>query len=166
MRKEAQQLAKQKVIVQNKHNCQPKFESNKFQFDSDYIGFLGQIVYRKYLRTTNQEYTERVIINGKGDNGYDFKVNGELIDVKSSQMRYQFKDTKWDKKWFFLLNRWQVEDSHADYFVSVQISMHQKFGYMMGHITPNEVIANGLMKSSQYSHNYNVLFSWLTERIE
>ena len=165
MKEEAKELASKMIKMAFIHNCKHVF-TVKSQSESIYNGFLGQIVYRKYLLKTFYQFTERLVIDGRGDGGIDFIVKGNKVDVKTSKMQRLYEDTAWNNGYFFLLNRYQVNKLKSDLFACVQLSKNYKIGYVMGHITPKEAIEFGIKHNSEYSQNFNVLFSDLYMNIE
>jgi len=167
MRDEAKQLTDRKVPIT--YGCSPTGFEMPSRYVAEYTGFLGQIIYRNCLKLHHKQFIEINEINGKGDYGKDFilidSTKAIVVDVKSSQMSQKYKNTKWDKLWFFLINIRQAVSPRTDYFASVQISLNQRIGYVMGHIKPSEVQKYGILKQNTFSFNYNVMFKCLYDII-
>jgi len=83
------------------------------------IGTIGQLVFKKYLETNKIEF-EFQLQYGKYDD-YDFKINNQIIEVKSSG--YKNPD-EW-MKLNGIYNASQLEQAIAkEYFCSVQIFLN------------------------------------------
>ena len=58
---------------------------NKFECKNNYIGFLGELFFDKYLRDTGIEgYWLNFVEDGKGWNDPDFIINDKTVDVKTT----------------------------------------------------------------------------------
>jgi len=87
---------------------QIKFDSqkthNKFKCKTNYIGYLGELVFNEYLKTTPYKF-EWICYTKKGWDSPDFIINGKSVDLKTT-----FSDSMW------------IQDEKFDTYVYAQIS--------------------------------------------
>ncbi len=79
--------------VQKAKNEQKKFDSqktyDKFKCKTNYIGYLGELVFNEYLKTTPHKF-EWVCYTKKSWKNPDFIINGKSVDLKTT-----FSDSMW-----------------------------------------------------------------------
>jgi len=69
---------------------------DKFKCKTNYIGYLGELVFNEYLKTTPYKF-EWICYTKKGWDSPDFIINGKSVDLKTTFSDYMWiQDEKFD----------------------------------------------------------------------
>ena len=95
--------------VQKAKNEQKKFDSqktyDKFKCKTNYIGYLGELVFNEYLKTTPHKF-EWVCYTKKSWKNPDFIINGKSVDLKTTFSDYMWiQNEKFDTYIYAQINK-------------------------------------------------------------
>ena len=104
---------------------QIKFDSqkthNKFKCKTNYIGYLGELVFNEYLKTTRHKF-EWICYTKKGWDSPDFIINGRSVDLKTT-----FSDSMW------------IQNEKFDTYVYAQISKDETQMEIKGWLSKEDI---------------------------
>ena len=139
VRKEEINKAKEVMALFDKHKTYDKFKCN-----TNWIGYLGELVFDRYLKYNNIKH-EWVDFFGEGYDRPDFIINGVSIDLKTS-----YKD-----------NMWTQQVKH-DIYIFAQLSNDNKFINFKGFMTKEGITKAkemGIMKQVNFRNRVDWVIS-------
>ena len=111
--------------LQKAKDEQIKFDSqktyNKFKCKTNYIGYLGELVFNEYLKTTPHNF-EWVCYTKKSWDSPDFIINGRSVDLKTT-----FSDSMW------------IQNEKFDTYIYAQISKDETQMEVKGWLSKNDI---------------------------
>lgn len=116
---------------------QAKFDAqkthDKFTCNTNYIGYLGELVFNDYLKNKSIDYSWNTFTK-QGWDEPDFIINGKTIDLKTT-----FSDVMW------------IQQEKFDYYIYAQINKNQTLLKIKGWMTKQEIT------ESKYNGNAKVV---------
>jgi hypothetical protein len=94
---------------------------NKFKCKTNYIGYLGELVFNEYLKTTPHQF-EWICYTKKAWDSPDFIINGRSVDLKTT-----FSDSMW------------IQDEKFDTYIYAQISKDETQMEIKGWLSKQDI---------------------------
>ena len=111
--------------IEEAKKVQQDFDSqktyNKFNCNTNYIGYLGELVFNRYLKGKDLDY-KWIQFNKQGWNEPDFIINDKKVDLKTT-----FSDVMW------------MQDAKHDIYIYAQINKKQTLLKIKGWMSKTEI---------------------------
>ena len=94
---------------------------NKFKCKTNYIGYLGELIFNEYLKAIGIEY-EWICFTKKGWDSHDFIIKGKKVDLKTT-----FSDSMW------------IQDEKFDTYIYAQINKNETQMAVIGWLSKKDI---------------------------